>query len=125
MTEHLHDLRDELDLEMIERSIRKYAMGSHVWWQVYPAVQQEIEIVGMGPEGPIGQAVAKPAWQIVLGIPGSILGKEHYIWHFVALFVFPTEELLDKPMNDAFTTMRERKAQQANGINPAQGGITS
>jgi len=109
-----HRIMDEFDDELVERTIRKYAMGAEIYWT---AALIELKVMAMTPDGAPIQMSA-PSLRIILGTPGFLLGKENYVWFFLSLVPFPDEATLSKGIEQALGNMREQKSAQMNGANP-------
>jgi hypothetical protein len=106
------DADSEIDYEEIIRSsIDRHCMGQVIWWDYMRwAVTAELR-PGVGEYN-------LPCLQIVMGTRGAILGKQNYVWFFIAAHIFDTEATLDMAIQKGCENLATQRANQLNGSKP-------
>jgi hypothetical protein len=113
----LQEWRDEMGIDLdatIPSLIEKYRLGeTEILWDIIPFIPVDIQ----KPGSPTLYTV--PAIRIMIGMRGSLLGKDNYVWYVITCDPIPTERELDQTIMQGMENLRMQKAQQLNG--PASG----
>lgn len=97
--------------ERIEAAIKKQALGQEVWWDYCFGSMQ------VPRSTPDGSTILynQPALQIIMGMPGYLLGEANNVWFVATIDPMPIDSVLERAVKAAMENLLQQKTAQLNG----------